>query len=141
MTENIPPQPPPSSAPTAAADVPGQPFYERTRLHLKDLLHKKRQLERSLAATEETILNKETEYLEDTPAGNIIIGFENYTKNVGVGGGGRRGRGAGDGEGGRVFTRSSVSFRGGEVGSSSIISVERRKGVADGLLRSKLGKD
>src|SRR5205807_1245293 len=58
---------------------------------------------------------KETEYLEETPSGNIITGFESYTKGTtgGIGGGaagGRSRRGGGVSEGNRVFSRSSVSF-------------------------------
>ncbi|KAF4616209.1 hypothetical protein G7Y89_g15196 [Cudoniella acicularis] len=111
MAENTAPVPAPSTQPNNnGADVPGQPFYDRTRQHLKDLLHKKRLLERSLQATEETIYKKETEYLEETPAGNIITGFESYTKgsgNAAPGGGRRRAQVL---EGNRVFSRSSLSF-------------------------------
>ncbi|KAE8441346.1 hypothetical protein EG329_005495 [Mollisiaceae sp. DMI_Dod_QoI] len=39
-------------------------------------------LERSLALQEETIYKRETDYLEETPGGNIITGFESYTKGV-----------------------------------------------------------
>lgn len=100
-----------NTAPPAAAsngEVPGQPFYDKTRQHLKDLLHKKRILERSLSAQEDSIFRKETEYLEETPSGNIITGFEAYTKGTGPTGGARR-RG-GVSEGSRVFSRSSISF-------------------------------
>ncbi|RQM06946.1 hypothetical protein DH86_00000083 [Scytalidium sp. 3C] len=75
MAENVPPA-------GANGDVPGQPFYEKTRQHLKELLHKRRILERSLAAQEDAIYKKETEYLEETPSGNIITGFESYTKGT-----------------------------------------------------------
>jgi chromatin modification-related protein EAF6 len=76
---------------------------------------------------EDTIQRKEGEYLEDTPAGNIIIGFEGYVKGGGLGGGGG-GRRAGDrgagGRGGidalRVFSRSSVSFK--PVQDNSVVS-------------------
>ncbi|TAQ86530.1 hypothetical protein B7494_g5154 [Chlorociboria aeruginascens] len=61
-------------------DVPGQPFYEKARVHLTKLLEKKRVLERTLAQQEDLIYKRETDYLEETPTGNIIIGFENYTK-------------------------------------------------------------
>ncbi len=109
MAEN---QPPPAPA---GGDVPGQPFYDKTRAHLKELLNKKRLLERSLQQNEDQIFKKETEYLEETPSGNIITGFESYTKGTtgGIGGGaagGRGRRGGGVSEGNRVFSRSSVSF-------------------------------
>jgi chromatin modification-related protein EAF6 len=102
-----------NTAPVAAVgsggDIPGQPFYDKTRQHLKELLHKRRALERSLAQLEDNIFKKETEYLEETPSGNIITGFEAYTKGTGTAGGGARRRG-GVSEGNRVFSRSSVSF-------------------------------
>ncbi|KAH8657606.1 histone acetyltransferase subunit NuA4-domain-containing protein [Tricladium varicosporioides] len=108
MAENQPPPSAPGATPNG--DVPGQPFYERTRSHLKDLLGRKRILERNLQLTEETIYKKETEYLEETPAGNIITGFEQYTKgNAGTIAGGARRR-AQVVEGNRVFSRSSISF-------------------------------
>ena len=94
-------------ATTVSADVPGQPFYEKTRQHLKDLLIKKRMLERSLAAQEEAIYKKETDYLEETPNGNIITGFEAYTKATAPGAARRK---AAVSEQNRVFSRSSVSF-------------------------------
>lgn len=75
-------------------------------------MRKQQQLQRTLAHQEESIYKKETEYLEDTPQGNIILGFENYTKGSALGGaGGRRGGGGrGVSDGNRVFSRSSVSW-------------------------------
>jgi chromatin modification-related protein EAF6 len=96
-------------APAGNGEVPGQPFYDKTRQHLKELLHKKRILERSLSMQEDTIFRKETEYLEETPSGNIITGFEAYTKGTGAASGAARRRG-GVSEGSRVFSRSSISF-------------------------------
>ncbi|CAG8975484.1 hypothetical protein HYALB_00004803 [Hymenoscyphus albidus] len=114
MAETTAPPPavslPPSNNNTSTStDIPGQPFYDRTKQHLKELLRRKQILERNLQATEELIYKNETEYLEDTPAGNIIIGFEGYTKGTGavVGAGRRKGNVV---EGNRVFSRCSVSF-------------------------------
>ena len=106
MAENVAP------APTAGAngDVPGQPFYDKTRQHLKDLLQKKHRLERNLAAQEELIYKKETEYLEETPSGNIITGFEAYTKGSGTTAPGAARRKAAVQEANRVFSRSSISY-------------------------------
>ncbi|KAL2072813.1 hypothetical protein VTL71DRAFT_12156 [Oculimacula yallundae] len=104
MAEN-PPKPP--------ADIPGQPFYDKTRLHLRSLLNKRREIEAKLQAQEADILKKETEYLDETPHGNIIIGFEGYTKGVSVVPGQRRRTVVV--EGNRVFSRSSVSFGNGGV--------------------------
>jgi chromatin modification-related protein EAF6 len=96
MSENAPP--------TGAAtnrDVPGQPYYEKTRQHLKELLHKRRMLARSLELQEEQIYKKETEYLEETPSGN--------TKGTSSAVGGARKRGNAV-DGNRVFSKSSISY-------------------------------
>jgi len=106
MSENNPPQS--STNTSSTADVPGQPFYDKTRAHLRVLLHKRRELEAKLQSQEAEILRKETEYLEDTPYGNIIIGFDAYTKGVSSVPGQRRRLVVV--EGNRVFSRSSVSF-------------------------------
>lgn len=107
MAENTAPS---TAGAAPGGDVPGQPFYERTRQHLKELLNKKRLLERALQVTEDTIYKNETEYLEDTPAGNIIVGFESYTKGVGgsAPGGGRRRAQVVDTN--RVFSKSSLTY-------------------------------
>ena len=104
MSENTAP----STSTTAAGDVPGQPYYEKTRRHLQELLRKKALIANNLANLEDQIYKKETEYLEETPSGNIITGFENYTKGTSTGLGGRkRGNVV---EGNRVFSKSSVGF-------------------------------
>lgn len=54
------------------------------------------------------IYQKETEYLENTPSGNIITGFDNYTKAT-TGAAAQR-RKAGLTESSRVFSRSSISY-------------------------------
>jgi chromatin modification-related protein EAF6 len=103
-------------APAGNGEVPGQPFYDKTRQHLKELLHKKRLLERNLSLQEDNIFRKETEYLEETPSGNIITGFEAYTKGTGAASGAARRRG-GLNDGSRVFSRSSISFNPAAVSS------------------------
>jgi chromatin modification-related protein EAF6 len=60
------------------------------------------------AAEEELIYEKETEYLENTPSGNIIIGFDNYTKGTTGAAAQRRKTGLTDAN--RVFSRSSISY-------------------------------
>lgn len=93
----------------------GLPYYDETRRKLKELLEQKKRLERILALTEDDIYRKETEYLDETPQGNIINGFDGYAKGTGVGG---VGRGAGTGRksaavGGtdRPFSGSSHSWK------------------------------
>ncbi|KAF7949850.1 uncharacterized protein EAE97_003359 [Botrytis byssoidea] len=93
----------------------GLPYYDETRRKLKQLLEQKKNLERVLALSEEAIFRKETEYLDETPQGNIITGFDGYAKGASVGG---VGRGAGTGRkstavGGtdRPFSGSSHSWK------------------------------
>lgn len=65
---------------------------------------------------EDSIYRFEQSYLEETGAGNIIKGFDNYIKgatipsslSMGAGGGARRKAQVSDAD--RVFSRSSVSF-------------------------------
>ncbi len=57
--------------------------YEKLKKKLKESLGKKKDLEKTLTKLEEDIFNKETKYLSDgINHGNIIKGFENFTKNV-----------------------------------------------------------
>jgi len=65
------------------------------------------------AAEEDSIYQKETEYLETTPAGNIVVGFDNYTKGSGNAAAARRKTGLT--ETNRVFSRSSVSYNANNV--------------------------
>jgi len=61
-------------------------------------------------ALDDAIYKKETEYLEDTSYGNILIGFDNYIKgssSTALGGGRRK---AGVDDTNRVFSRSSIRY-------------------------------
>lgn len=60
------------------------------------------------AQIEASIANHETEYLEGTPQGNIITGFDNYTKGTTSAAAQRRRTGLM--EQNRVFSRSSISY-------------------------------
>jgi chromatin modification-related protein EAF6 len=135
MTENAPPGPGggasvAGSNPGAAAGIP---YYEKQRQHLREMIARKRALEKRLvrspsfygtispvqvvytdvaggkqAAQEEAIYQKETDYLENTPSGNIITGFDNYTKGTTGAAAQRRKTGLTDAN--RVFSRSSISY-------------------------------
>ncbi|KAF2001137.1 NuA4-domain-containing protein [Amniculicola lignicola CBS 123094] len=91
------------------------PYYERLRRDLRESLQKKRLIDSNLAQIEENILRIETSYLEETTAGNIIKGFDNYIKGATTGSisGGpstatRRKAQISDAD--RIFSRSSASF-------------------------------
>ncbi|GKZ67031.1 hypothetical protein AnigIFM63309_000010 [Aspergillus niger] len=104
----------------------GLPYYEKLRRELRDTLQKKRLMDKSMAQLEDQIYRFEQSYLEETTAGNIIKGFDNYIKGsssgAGIGGAGIALSASMSGGGGaarrkatvsdadRVFSRSSASF-------------------------------
>ncbi|KAJ5555259.1 hypothetical protein N7535_007697 [Penicillium sp. DV-2018c] len=111
----------------------GLPYYEKLRRELRDTLQKKRLMDKSMAQLEDQIFRFEQSYLEETTAGNIIRGFDNYIKGsasgsslgaagLGLGGGmaGRRKAQVTDSD--RVFSRSSASYRMDSPGPSSVQS-------------------
>lgn len=95
---------------TPSNDINGQVYYMKMRKQLGELIQKRREIELALASQEELIAKKEQDYLEETPVGNIIAGFDNYTKG-GLVSGRRRGREEEDRDRRlRVFSRSSISW-------------------------------
>ncbi|KAK5657090.1 hypothetical protein OQA88_3618 [Cercophora sp. LCS_1] len=110
MTEN-------GAKPAGDAAAAGIPYYEKQRAHLKELIARRRTLEKRITNTEDSIYQKETEYLENTPSGNIITGFDNYTKGTGNAANARRKTGLS--EANRVFSRSSISYNANSVESTS----------------------
>ncbi|KAI3329271.1 NuA4-domain-containing protein [Xylariaceae sp. AK1471] len=105
MAENV--QPATSSSGGANGDQPGFAHYEKQRQYLKELLQNRKVIERQLVAQEQSILQKETEYLESTPYGNIITGFDSYIKGSTNPTAQRKRTGLIDQN--RVFSRSSIS--------------------------------
>ncbi|PYI01015.1 NuA4-domain-containing protein [Aspergillus sclerotiicarbonarius CBS 121057] len=123
-----PPQGPDSSTSASSTTNRGLPYYEKLRRELRDTLQKKRLMDKSMAQLEDQIYRFEQSYLEETTAGNIIKGFDNYIKGsssgAGIGGSGiALSGGVGGGGGGgaarrkatvtdadRVFSRSSAGF-------------------------------
>ncbi|MCJ1374746.1 hypothetical protein MMC20_005978 [Loxospora ochrophaea] len=111
MTENI--------APVPNADATrGLPYYEKLKRDLRETLTRKRLLDKNMASLEDQIYRFEASYLEETGAGNIIKGFDNYIKGSSststgggmAGGGTSTRRKGGFMEQDRVFSRSSASF-------------------------------
>lgn len=115
----------PNALPSTTTTDPtrGIPYYESLRRSLRETLTRKTLLDKSLLSLETSLYRAETLYLEDTGAGNIIRGFDNYIKGTSTtlasagGGGGNGGGGAGGGrkrggvgDGDRVFSKSSVGF-------------------------------
>jgi chromatin modification-related protein EAF6 len=106
MAENVPPA---GGASGSNSDVPGQPFYDKARQHLKNLIEQQKRIQNRLATLEDGIYKEETEYLEGTPHGNIIKGFENYTKGTGSSAPGQRRRVPVNPEE-RLFSKSSITY-------------------------------
>ncbi|KAJ5592829.1 hypothetical protein N7537_009733 [Penicillium hordei] len=125
-----------AGAPNAPADQNaasrGLPYYEKLRRELRDTLQKKRLMDKSMAQLEDQIFRFEQSYLEETTAGNIIKGFDNYIKgsasgsSLGAAGLGLGGSMAGSRrkaqvtESDRVFSRSSASYMLDSPGPSSV---------------------
>ncbi|KAF2442481.1 NuA4-domain-containing protein [Karstenula rhodostoma CBS 690.94] len=112
MAENAPP----TSASNAQPDASrGMPYYERLRRDLRESLQKKRAIDHNLEQLEATILRVETQYLEETSAGNIVKGFDNYIKGAAAvstasSTGTATRRKAQISEADRIFSRSSSAF-------------------------------
>lgn len=96
-------------APDAAAGGPGKPYYDQQLSTLQKALRNKAQLESKLARTRDNIYMKEGEYLDNTPNGNIIVGFENYTKGAAAGAGASRRRGN-MADSNRIFSASDLTY-------------------------------
>ncbi|KAJ5801252.1 uncharacterized protein N7518_003320 [Penicillium psychrosexuale] len=125
-----------AGAPNAPADQNaasrGLPYYEKLRRELRDTLQKKRLMDKSMAQLEDQIFRFEQSYLEETTAGNIIKGFDNYIKGSANGSSlGAAGLGLGSSMAGsrrkaqvtesdRVFSRSSASYMMDSPGPSSV---------------------
>ncbi|KAG7131528.1 Chromatin modification-related protein eaf6 like [Verticillium longisporum] len=107
MAENV--------APTTgiAGATPSLQMYKQEQVKLKAMLEQRNQVARRLAAIESDIETKEAAYLDSTPHGNIIAGFDNYIK--GTSGAGAQRRKQGNTEQHRVFSRSSISYRPGSA--------------------------
>ena len=136
MAENIPPISANAAHSSSSTDqIRGLPYYEKLKKDLRETLQKKRVLDKSISQLEDQIYRYETSYIEETSAGNIIKGFDNYIKGSGAvtgsgsvnAGGGSGGGSGGPGGGGggtstrrkggaagteewRVFSKSSASF-------------------------------
>ncbi|KAH6659965.1 histone acetyltransferase subunit NuA4-domain-containing protein [Truncatella angustata] len=82
--------------------------YEAEKKIIKDAIAKRAKILAELSHLETKIADLEGRYLESTPGGNILTGFDNYTK--GLTGAAAQRRKVGTAEQNRVFSRSSVSY-------------------------------
>lgn len=64
-----------------SAQDPEREVYSRLRKSLKELVSKKLYIDNELDAIEERIYVEESAYLQDASAGNIVKGFDQYTKS------------------------------------------------------------
>ncbi|KAJ4163335.1 hypothetical protein LMH87_005070 [Akanthomyces muscarius] len=94
---------------TGEGPQPTTTEYKKSQARVRELVEKRRLLERRLNQVEEGIVQKESAYLENTPSGNIITGFDNYMK--GISGAAAQRRKTGPMDQNRVFSRSSISYR------------------------------
>ncbi|KAG9257033.1 histone acetyltransferase subunit NuA4 [Emericellopsis atlantica] len=105
-----------NAVPAAAEDSPAtMAEYKKCLQRVREMTERRRRTERQLPLTcaqqqiEEAIAQKEAIYLESTPSGNIITGFDNYMK--GQSGAAAQRRKTGPLEQNRVFSRSSISYK------------------------------
>ncbi|KAK6066011.1 histone acetyltransferase subunit NuA4 [Seiridium cupressi] len=82
--------------------------YEAEKKIIKDAIAKRAKILADLSHLENKIADLEGRYLESTPGGNILTGFDNYTK--GLTGAAAQRRKVGSAEQNRVFSRSSISY-------------------------------
>jgi len=99
-----------NAVPAAAEDSPAtMAEYKKCLQRVREMTERRRRTERQLQQIEEAIAQKEAIYLESTPSGNIITGFDNYMK--GQSGAAAQRRKTGPLEQNRVFSRSSISYK------------------------------
>ncbi|KAG6034366.1 hypothetical protein E4U41_006564 [Claviceps citrina] len=93
----------------APGSLPTLAEYKESQARVRELIEKRRAFDKRLNQVEESIMIKEASYLESTPSGNIITGFDNYMKGTTWAAAQRRKSGLLDQN--RVFSRSSISYR------------------------------
>ncbi|CAI4217098.1 unnamed protein product [Parascedosporium putredinis] len=100
----------PSSAVAGiAGPLPTLQEYKKEQVRLREMIEKQKHLFKKLIQLEDTIIQKEATYIESSPTGNIITGYDNYIK--GSSGSAAQRRKLGSIEQHCVFSRSSVSYR------------------------------
>ena len=82
--------------------------YVELKNKLIQQILKKQELTRKLTTLEDSIYQKEIDYFEESPLGNIVKGFENFSKTSG--GGGTNKRKIVYSEDDHIFSLSSVNY-------------------------------
>ena len=107
MSENVPP--PGAASDSSAGNAPGKPYYYKATAELQAMLKNQAALKAKLLKQNNEIYDKETYYLDNTPNGNIVIGFDNYTKGTVTGAGTSRRRGTAVDDN-RIFSASDQTW-------------------------------
>lgn len=92
--------------------------YNELKKKLTQQILKKQEITNKLSKLEDTIYQKESDYFEESYSGNIVKGFENFSKSSGGGAGGTGGGSGSSGfkrrivytEDDHIFSLSSISF-------------------------------
>lgn len=119
-TEPVPksPKPKSSSKPKSPSknekqQTPSIEQYNELKNQLTQQILKKQELDSQLGTLESTIYDKETEYFNESIYGNIVRGFENFSKNSGGGSAGSMGsnkRRLAYTDDDHIFSLSSINF-------------------------------
>ena len=95
---------------TAAAPPPTMAYYEQIRRELRDMISRKKSIDRSLSSIEDQIYKFEGSYLLETREnGNIVKGFDGYLKGQYARATGSR-RNETNIDADRIFTQSSGTY-------------------------------
>lgn len=105
----------------ASPDVPSIDKYTEVKNQLTEQILKKQELTAKLTALEDSIYEKETDYFNESTYGNIVKGFENFSKTSGGGGSNKRRYQYTDDD--HIFSLSSVNY---------IKSMMKRQGISNG---------
>ena len=100
---------PKSEGTPAAAPPPTTAYYDQIRRELREMISRKKSIDRSLSSIEDQIYKFEGSYLIETREnGNIVKGFDGYLKGQYARGTGRRNDLNMDAD--RIFTQSSGTY-------------------------------
>lgn len=108
-----------STTGNTSLDTPSIDKYTEVKNQLTEQILKKQELTAKLTAIEDSIYEKETDYFNESTYGNIVKGFENFSKTSGGGGSNKRRYQYTDDD--HIFSLSSVNY---------IKSLMKRQGIS-----------